>query len=139
MMCGSARRLVALSLAYVVGGCVPANPSASAIAGRWRAEWACGVETLDLEPDQTYVYIIEFRVGGRATDGGQWTVIASTERLSGARVVLHNALDACSAFGEKLARPERRDRSLEAIWEWGRTILSFNPDLPGFERSKAKI
>ena len=39
-----------------------------------------------------------------------------------------------SVFGKKLSPPERGDRKLETIWEWGRTILSFNPDTQGFER-----
>jgi hypothetical protein len=40
----------------------------------------------------------------------------------------------CSVFGDKLAKPENGDRQLATVWEWGRLILSFNPDWQGFER-----
>jgi hypothetical protein len=115
--------------------CVPANPSQGAIVGKWRVEWTCGLETLDLQPDGIYVYTIDFAAGGRATDSGRWRVSAKAEPLVGAHVILLNALDHCSAFGEKVVQSPRRDRELETIWEWGRMILSFNPDIQGFTRS----
>lgn len=48
--------------------CAPANPSAASLTGRWKVDWKCGVETLDLRADGTYVSAIEFTAGGRATD-----------------------------------------------------------------------
>jgi hypothetical protein len=93
------------------------------------------VEALDLKPDGSYVYSIDFAAGGRATDSGRWRIAPQTRRLDGAHVILENALEPCSVFGEKIAEPARRDRALETIWEWGRMILSFNPDLEGFTRS----
>jgi hypothetical protein len=92
------------------------------------------LEALELKPDGTYFYAIDFAAGGRATDSGQWTIAAKTERLVGAHVILQNALQTCSVFGVKAIQPERGDRELEAIWEWGRMILSFNPDIQGFTR-----
>jgi len=93
------------------------------------------VETLDLKTDGTYTYSIEFADGGRAIDAGRWNVVATSDRLRGAEVVLVNALDACSWSGEKVLAPARTDRRLETIWEWGRMVLSFNPDTQGFGRT----
>jgi hypothetical protein len=115
-------------------GCAPVNPSQNAVVGQWKVEWTCGSEALELKPDGTYTYTIDFATGGRATDSGQWRIAAKTERLVGAHVILQNALETCSVFGEKRVQPERRDRELETIWEWGRMILSFNPDIQGFTR-----
>jgi hypothetical protein len=95
------------------------------------------VETLELKADGTFVYAIDFAAGGRATDSGRWRIAPKAESLVGAHVVLQNALDTCSAFGERAVQPARRDRELETIWEWGRMILSFNPDVQGFTRSYA--
>ena len=61
-------------------------------------------------------------------------MIAKSERLKGAEVVLLNALDPCDYFGARIDRPGRADRKLETIWEWGRMILSFSPDTQGFTR-----
>ena len=96
--------------------------------------WRCGAETLQLRTDGTFAHTVEFAAGGRIVDSGAWRVIPKTERLVGARVVLENALEPCSVFGEKLLQPERRDIRLTTIWEWGRMVLSFNPDTQGFTR-----
>ena len=114
--------------------CAPANPSADAVVGRWRVDWNCGVETLELRRDWTYSYEIDFAAGGRVIDTGKWKIVPKKERLSGAQVVLQNAVDPCSAFGERIPAPGRTDRALEAVWEWGRTVLVFNPDIQGFTR-----
>ena len=114
--------------------CAPLNPSADTVVGQWRVDWTCGVETLNLAANGTYSYTIDFAAGGRATDSGRWKIVPKTERLSGARVVLENAVHACSYSGEKLPAPVRANRELETIWEWGRTILSFDPDGAGFTR-----
>jgi len=116
--------------------CAPVNPSATALVGRWKVVWSCGSEVLDLNADGTYAYAVDFADGGRSTDAGRWKMVPSTARLSGAKVVLQNALETCSPFGDKVDRSKRRDRELETIWEWGRTILSFNPDVQGFTRVK---
>lgn len=115
--------------------CAPADPSPGGVVGKWKVEWTCGQEALELKPDGTYIYTIDFAGGGQATDAGLWKISAKTERLVGAHVILKNALEACSVFGEKAVQPARRDRELETIWEWGRMILSFNPDIQGFTRS----
>jgi hypothetical protein len=126
------RICVACTWLGAVVGCAPVNPSAAAVVGHWTVEWTCGTETLDLNRDGTYRYLIAFAAGGRATDSGRWSLTPKTETLSGAKIVLEHALDACSAFGEKQSL--RHDRELEAIWEWGKTRLIFNPDVPGFTR-----
>lgn len=71
---------------------------------------------------------------GGVTDSGSWKMVPKNDRLSGARVVLQNALDTCSTFGEKVSASRRTDRFLETIWEYGRTVLVFNPDVQGFTR-----
>jgi len=130
----SARSLSLVVLLGVVAGCAPANPSEHTVVGRWKVEWTCGAQTLDLNASGNYDYHIDFATGGQVTDSGHWRMIAKTELLSGAQVVLENALETCSAFGEKIREPTRADRALETIWEWGRMILSFNPDVQGFTR-----
>jgi hypothetical protein len=114
--------------------CAPMNPSQASLVGSWKVEWTCGVETLDLKSDGTYAYAIGFTSGGRLTDSGVWQITPKSERLSGAHVVLQNALKACSVFGDKLEPPNREDRALETVWEWGRMVLIFNPDIQGFTR-----
>ena len=116
--------------------CAPVNPSQSAVVGRWKVAWACGAEALDLKANGTYSYTIAFTAGGQAADSGQWRLVAKAQRFEGAHVILQNALDTCSVFGDKTIQPGRRDRQLETIWEWGRMILSFNPDTQGFTRAE---
>jgi hypothetical protein len=126
--------LLALAIWGGCFGCAPLNPSTDTVVGQWRVDWTCGVETLNLAANGTYSYTIDFAAGGRETDSGEWTIIPKTERLSAARVRLQNAVQACSYSGEKLPAPGRANRDLETIWEWGRTILSFDPDGAGFTR-----
>jgi hypothetical protein len=52
--------------------CAPANPSRDSVVGKWKIEWTCGGEALDLKPDGTYEYTVDFAAGGRATDAGRW-------------------------------------------------------------------
>jgi hypothetical protein len=124
------------TLIVLVGciACAPLNPSSASVVGSWKVEWMCGVETLDLKSDGSYLYAIDFAAGGRSTDSGRWQIEPKSERLSGAHVVLHSALEACGVFGDKLEPPERGDRRLETVWEWGRMLLIFNTDIQGFTR-----
>ncbi len=98
--------------------------------------WNCGTEELDLKADMSYVHEIEYTNGGHAKHNGIWKVTQKESTLEGGHVVLEEAVEFCSAFGEKLKQPERGERKLETVWEWGRMILSFNPDWQGFERVK---
>ena len=115
-------------------GCVPVQPSAHDLVGSWRVVWKCGTERLEIGADATYTQRIDFAAGGTATHSGTWTVAPRQSHLSGGKLVLKDALQFCSVFGERLLKPEREERQLDAIWEWGRVILSFNPDNQGFER-----
>jgi hypothetical protein len=124
--------LVAVCIASF--GCVPVQPSEQQLIGRWRVVWECGTEDLELKPDASYVQGIEYSGGGHATHAGTWRVTPKESRLVGAHVVLQDAMEFCTVFGKRLTQPERRDRKLETVWEWGRVILSFNPDSQGFER-----
>ena len=129
------RRIASLLLiAACPQACAPANPSVTSLTGRWKGDWQCGVETLDLRADGTYVAAIDFAGGGRVTDAGSWKLAPKKNRLRGAEVVLQNALETCSVFGEKIEKPSRGDRALEAMHEYGRTVLLFNPDIEGFTR-----
>src|SRR5262250_599124 len=58
------QRLVVLGTLASCFACAPANPSQDAVTGKWKVEWTCGVETLDLKPDGTFVYAIDFAAGG---------------------------------------------------------------------------
>jgi len=131
---GLIRSLTALFVLLNSSACVPMNPSQPSLVGSWKADWTCGVETLDLKPDGTYSYAVDFIGGGRLTDAGAWRIIPQYERLSGAHVILGNALEGCSVFGNRLQSPQRGDRTLETVWEWGRMMLTFNPDIQGFTR-----
>ena len=102
--------------------------------GQWQVKWSCGSEVLELKSDGTYVYAIDFSTSGRATDSGRWKIAPRTNRLNGARVLLQNALTTFTISGEKAHLSERNDRELETVWEWGRMILSFDPDGEGFTR-----
>ena len=131
-------RLWLLALAGVCAAssqCVPVEPRRDRLTGKWAVEWNCGTETLELKADGSYVQAIDYADGSHARHSGTtWQVTPKSSRFEGAHVVLQDAEAYCATFGEKLAAPERGDRRLETIWEWGRVILSFNPDIPGFER-----
>jgi len=120
-------------LAICAGGvsCSPVNPSAGTLAGRWKVDWDCGVEELELKANGTYSHSINFAAGGHVADSGTWKLVPKTEHLSGAHVVLQDTIDVCPAFA---GQPGRTDRELETVWEWGRTVLLFNPDIQGFTR-----
>jgi hypothetical protein len=129
-------RMTVLVVSTCLAGwsCVPVEPAEDRLVGTWRVEWQCGKETLELRRDKTYGQQIEYAGGGRANHSGVWRTKPKPSRLEGSRVVLQDAMTFCAAFGEKLPTPQRGDRELETIWEWGRVTLSFNPDLPGFLR-----
>jgi len=126
--------LVGLFAACFASACVPVQPSERQLVGTWQVVWACGTEVVSLKPDATYVQQIEYTGGGSATHTGNWRVMPKQAPLEGAHVILQAAMRFCSETGEKLEPPEQGDRALEAIWEWGRLILSFSPDVQGFER-----
>ena len=115
-------------------GCVPVQPSDRELVGAWRVVWECGTERLDLRADATYTQHIDYAAGGTVTHSGTWTVAPRESRLAGGKVVLKDAMQFCSVFGKRLPQPEQGELRLETIWEWGRIILSFNPDIQGFER-----
>lgn len=104
------------------------------LVGAWRVVWKCGIERLDFRSDATYTQHIDYGGGGTATHSGTWVIKSRESFLAGGTIVLKDALQYCSAFGDRLPKPEQADLKLETIWEWGRIILSFNPDMQGFER-----
>lgn len=101
----------------------------------WQVDWSCGIERLELKEGRSYVQSIEYRGGGHATHTGRtWKVTPKESLLDSGHLVLQDAVEFCSVFGDKLTKPENGDRQLATDWEWGRLILSFNPDWQGFER-----
>ena len=123
-----------MAVCALSAGCVPVQQSERDLVGSWRVVWKCGTERLELGADATYTQHIDYAVGGTETHSGTWTVAPKDSRLSGDKLVLKDALEFCSVFGERLPQPERGERQLVTLWEWGRVILSFNPDNQGFER-----
>jgi DUF971 family protein len=108
----------------------------SELAGEWQVDGECGAEILELKADGNYTYTIAFSDGERVTDTGRWTVTPKRELLEGAHIQLQNALEPWPPSGENSGRSHRVDRQLETVWEWGRPMLSFNPDLEGFTRTR---
>jgi hypothetical protein len=121
-------------LSVLCASCVPVDSSVGDLVGRWRVTWTCGVEVLELRADGTYAHSVEFAAGGRAHHSGAWRLVPKREFLAGAEVVLVDALQSCSVFGERVVPPHREDRPLEAEWEWGKLVLHFNPDIQPFVR-----
>jgi hypothetical protein len=130
----AARAGCTLAAAVAASRCVPAAPAAERLIGRWQVEWDCGQETLDLRSDKSYTQSVEYAAGGSAMHSGAWRTTTRKSLLQGEHVVLENAIQFCDAFGRKLSAPERADRELETVWEWGRLTLVFNPDVPGYTR-----
>jgi hypothetical protein len=50
--------------------------------------------------------------------------------------MLESALVFDTGFGKLEDRPQQMTRKLETIREWGIQRLVFNPDLPGFRKSR---
>ncbi len=132
---GAGSWILALAAFFAISGCMPVQPSEQEVIGIWQVNWNCGIERLELKRGRSYVQDIEYRGGGHATHiGHTWRVIPKESILNSGYVVLQDAVEFCSVFGVKLAKPETGDRQLATVWEWGRLILSFNPDWQGFER-----
>ena len=91
-----------------------------------------GKETLDLRPDGHYVYTVE-SPHRRVKVDGTWTVEPRRERLESAHIVLRKAPQSCEN-ADFLKDGPIADNTLQPVWEWGHTELSFNPDLGGFRR-----
>ena len=126
---------LALITCSVLAGCMPVQLSERELVGSWRAATECGIESLELKADTTYTQYIDFDgTGGSVSHNGTWAVIPRSSSLSGGKLILKDALEFCSILGKRLPRPERGERQLETVWEWGRVLLSFNPDKQGFER-----
>jgi hypothetical protein len=123
-----------LAACVLTAGCVPVRQSEYDLIGSWRVEWKCGTEKLELGENAVYTQHINYAAGGTETNSGTWTVATGKSLLSGSKLILKDAVEFCSVFGEKPPQTVRGERQLEAIWEWGRVTLSFNPDSQGFER-----
>jgi hypothetical protein len=129
----SSRHLVILLLCLIgCGACVPLNSSARDVTGRWQVECEGGKETLELRPDGHYVYTIESPHRRLKVDG-TWTIEPPRDRLDSAHIVLRKAPQSCDNANIFKDVPIA-DNTLQPVWEWGHTELSFNPDFGGFRR-----
>jgi hypothetical protein len=76
--------------------------------GSWKVTWTCGTEALQLNADGTFSHSVKPATGAQTTDSGAWSVTPRSELLQGATVVLQNALQLCSVFGEKFHTAAQR-------------------------------
>jgi hypothetical protein len=89
-----------------------------------------------LKPDGHYAYTVESPHRQLKVEG-TWKIEPASERLASAKIVLHNGPQSCeNAVTFKDLPPG--DVSLDPVWEWGHTELSYNPDLGGFRRIKSE-
>lgn len=124
---------LAIVLTFAVSSaCVPLHSSASDVIGRWQIECEGGKETIDLAADGRYVYTIESPHRNMRVEGS-WKIEPARGRLESAAVVLGKAPQSCDDADVKGAD----NNTLHPVWEWGRTELSFHPDLGGFRRIKS--
>jgi hypothetical protein len=109
--------------------CWPAHPSNDRLIGTWEAVHPAGRETLVLSGDGTYTQVFTRTDGAKVENAGRWERGADSRlSLSGLTITLHDA----RLFDVEPETGERWNRGLEAVTEWGRTMLVFNPDAEGF-------
>ncbi len=129
-----AQSLMLLLAILLSTGCSPARPSKTQVVGTWKAQHNFGTETLTISTDGTFTQRLVEKNGRSSQNQGHWELVPVAEKFSGSQVLLHEALVFSSPFGERELDPHRTDWKLEALYEWGRLILCFNPDLPGFHK-----
>jgi len=120
---------IALALLLLLTACAPVH-SPKNLVGTWRADSPCGNEILELHTDSTYTQRVLKSKDNVDTHEGRWTVVPPEGRLSGANVVLHGPVHLCLFSKQKTTD----ELSLDVEWEWGRTVLLWNPDEPGYEK-----
>jgi hypothetical protein len=131
------RMVTALILASLVCiGCWPAHPSSTDLVGTWKVAHRFGTEILILAADGTYKQRLEDKDRTLRANQGRWRVEVAPagRKLAGSRLVLEDAFIFATPFGDPEPKPSRGRWELEAVHEWGRMVLSFNPDTPGFVR-----
>ena len=114
--------------------CVSLNPSASDVTGRWQVECDGGKETLDLKADGHYAYTIE-SPRRRMKVEGAWKIEPPRTKTDSTHIVLRNAPQSCDMVDFFKGVP---DNTLDPVWEWGHTELSFNHDEGGFRRTSSQ-
>jgi hypothetical protein len=125
--------LICLYVLFTIG-CWSAHPTKAQIVGKWKVEHNFGTETLTFSSNGTYLQRLVEKNGNVIENRNRWELQSSEEILSDTKVILHNAFIFWTPFGERETQQENQDWTLEAVTEWGRLILSFSPDLPGFIR-----
>jgi hypothetical protein len=126
------RHLVIVLCLAGCGSCVSLNSSARDVIGRWQVECDGGKETLDLRPGGRYVYTIE-SPRRRVKVDGAWTIEPARGWSDSTHIILRNAPQTCEGLGV-FKSVAIADNTLDPVWEWGHTELSFNPDFGGFRR-----
>src|ERR1035437_7426872 len=129
-----AQRLMLLLTILLLAGCAPAHPSKTQVAGTWKVQHNFGTETLTIATNGTFTQMLVEKNGRASQNQGHWELVPVAEKVSGSQVLLHDALVFSTPFGERELDTHRADWKLEVLHEWGRLILCFNPDLPGFHK-----
>ena len=122
---------IALALLLLQTACAPVH-SPKGLVGTWRAESPCGTGLLELHADSTYTQRVLKSNDNVDTHIGRWRIEPPEARLAGATAVLDGPVHLC-LFGKQKTRDEL---SLDVEWEWGRTVLLWNPDEPGYEKMR---
>ena len=116
--------LVTISILLAATGCVPQRPSDNQVIGSWRAKLDRGITIIYLRGDSTYYQQVGRDESYMEAHSGRWSVAPS------GKIVLRNAY---------LGRdPDRTgDLWLESHRKWGRTILTFDPSVAGYQELKS--
>lgn len=115
-------------------GCAPSHPTDRELVGTWSTAHNFGRETLTLATDQSYSQSCTATSESLVTNTGRWTLVTAQVAGRGSTLELQAALVFVTAFGERADATIPRTVKLEALRNWGRLELSFNPDLPGFTK-----
>jgi hypothetical protein len=130
------RAIVLSVFVMVMLGCAPSHPTERELVGTWSTAHNFGQETLTLAADHSYSQSCTATSGSLVTNTGRWTLVTAKAACSGSMLELQAALVFVTPFGERADAPTPRTVQLEALRNWGRLELSFNPDLPGFTKQE---
>jgi hypothetical protein len=115
-------------------GCAPSHPTDRDLVGTWSTAHNFGRETLTLAADHSYSQCCKATSGSLVKNTGRWTLVTAQAAGRGSTLEFQAALVFVTPFGERADGPTPRTVRLEALRNWGRLELSFNPDLPGFTK-----
>ena len=134
LLLGRGRAMVLGVFVLAMLGCAPSHPTERDVVGTWSTAHNFGRETITLAADHSYSQSCTATSGSLVTNTGRWTLVTAQTAGLGSTLELQAALVFVTAFGERAEAPTPRTVQLEALRNWGRLELSFNPDLPGFTK-----